>query len=71
MKNSRHIITTQTVTYAMMAQRILSENGIPSRIVRPSDEAVARGCVYGIEIDSADRAAAKSALVRGGVPCRA
>lgn len=69
MKKTTHVITTKTVTYAMMAQRLLDGRGIPSQIVRPSAEAVARGCAYGLEIDSRYRSAARDLLTGAGIPC--
>ena len=67
MNKQKHIATTTTVTYALMAERVLAENGITARIVRPPEEARARGCAYGIEFDARDRQRARGILERAGI----
>ena len=67
MKKGSYVATTTTVTYAMMAQRLLEENGIAAKIVRPSETAVARGCAYGIEFDARERGRVKEILARKGI----
>ena len=67
MKTEKQIATTTTVTYALMAERTLAENGIKSRIVRPPEDAVARGCAYGIEFDRRERRRVKERLDRAGI----
>ena len=67
MKSTSYTATTTTVTYALMAQRALAENGINARIVRPPAEAAARGCAYGIEFDLRERRRVKEILDRAGI----
>ena len=67
MKNTTCTATTTTVTYALMAQRALSENGINARIVRPPAEAEARGCAYGIEFDLREKRRVKEILDRARI----
>ena len=67
MTKSIYTATTTTVTYALMAQRILSENGIEARIVRPPAELAARGCAYGIEFDAREKRRVRDLLERAGI----
>ncbi len=67
MKTEKHVATTTTVTYALMAERVLAENGIRARIGRPPEDAVARGCAYGSEFDRRERRRVKELLDRAGI----
>ena len=67
MNSGKQIATTTTVTYAMIAQRVLSEHGISARIVRPPEDAAAKGCAYGIEFDARDKRRVKEILDRARV----
>ena len=50
-KTDTGTIITGTNTSAIKAQRLLRGYGIASRVVRRTDRA--RGCVYGLEVESA------------------
>ena len=68
MKNQGTIITTRTVTYAMMASKQLGRQGIRSRIVRPPADKQLLGCAYGVEIDARRTGEAREILSRAGIP---
>lgn len=46
------IIRIGTVTYAIKAKKILSRNGISSKLVKLGDIHSGGGCTYGLEFDN-------------------
>lgn len=57
-KAMNNIIILSSVTYALKGQKILSENGIPSDIVRTSGVRSVRGCAFGLRVGGAVQSAA-------------
>lgn len=47
------VISLESVTYATKAKRLLSQNGIASKVVKLSSTK-SGGCQYGIEFDEKD-----------------
>ena len=47
------ILTMTSQTIAMKAKRLLEQNGIYTRIVRPSPKSTPKGCSFGLQIDAA------------------
>lgn len=55
--NTEITIVLRSVTHALKSKKLLSENGIPARVVKPSD--AEEGCGYGVSVSAlhADAAA--------------
>lgn len=45
------IIALSSVTYAIKAQKLLSQSSIRSRVIKLDSKLTKRGCAYGIETD--------------------
>lgn len=67
----RGIITMQSFTRAMQAQRVLSALGIQVQVLRLSDDFRAKGCGFGIEVPMSQVQRAAGALRREGIEYRA
>lgn len=63
-------ISVNSVTYAMIAQGILKNAQIKSRITRPNISASHGGCAYGIEVYCSDSEYAMQLLEAAGVKAR-
>ena len=61
------ILTVGTVTYAIRARKLLSSLGIRARLVKSTRSGGMGGCVYGVEIPTADMTLAADALKRAGI----
>ncbi len=66
--NNGCIISLPSETYAMSSQRLLSKNGIASRIVKTDPSATKKGCTVGIEVDCRFTAKAKGILINHSIP---
>lgn len=66
--NNRCIISLPSETYAMSSQRLLSSNGIDSRIVKTDPSASKKGCSIGIELDCRYIVKAKGILINNSIP---
>lgn len=65
------IITLQSFTRALQAQKAIAAKGIEARVVRLSAQARERGCAYGVEVALVYIEAAAEILVREGIGYRA
>ena len=45
------VLSIGSVTHAIKAQRALSDNNVPSKVVKTKNTPSGRGCTYGIETD--------------------
>ncbi|MBE6661663.1 MAG: DUF3343 domain-containing protein [Ruminococcaceae bacterium] len=65
-----HLCTASigSLTHAMKGQRLLSDVGIESRIVKLDAKRTRRGCAYGIEFSCAELKSAKSTLGASHLP---
>ncbi len=54
------LITMRSETYALRAEKILKNRGIPAKTVKLDAEYSARGCSYGIQLDCRNRTVALS-----------
>ena len=59
-----------SVTYAMKAQRLLSMNAIPSRVVKNQAPDLKRGCAYKITFSCAQENNVRAIFEREGVKVR-
>ncbi|MBQ3183280.1 MAG: DUF3343 domain-containing protein [Clostridia bacterium] len=66
--NNGCIISLPSETYAMSAQRLLSANGIVSRVVKTDPSITKKGCSIGIETDCRQTAKAKGILLNHSIP---
>lgn len=62
------LITMRSETYALRAERVLKNRGIAAKKVKLDGEYTSRGCSYGIQIDSRNRAVALSVLNEMSLP---
>jgi hypothetical protein len=60
-------ITVASATYAAKTQRLLSRNGIPSKLVKMNDS-TKNGCAYGLLISSLQLFEAIVILKENGIP---
>lgn len=58
----------RSATYAMSAQRLLSEKGIAARVVKTDSAASKKGCSNGIEVDCRRLPEAKGILINNAIP---
>lgn len=66
--NNGCIISLPSETYAMSAQRLLTDNGIASRVVKTDPSATKKGCTVGVEVDCRMIARAKGILINHSIP---
>lgn len=45
------VLSIGSVTHAIKAQRALSDNNVPSKVVKTKSSPSGKGCTYGIETD--------------------
>ncbi len=45
------VLSIGSVTHAIKAQRALSDNNVPSKVVKTKTTSSGKGCIYGIETD--------------------
>lgn len=62
------IIALKSVTYAMKAERLLSEAGIAVSIVKLEAGQTRNGCAYGISLNCGQTSAAVQHLSKHGIP---
>lgn len=65
------IITLQSFTRAMQAQKALAARGIEAKVLRLSADARAKGCAFGIELPISEIGAAVNILRYDGIQYRA
>ena len=63
----RTVIAIGSVTYAIKARRVLSRNGIQSKLVKIDALESHNGCTHGLEIDSEDFYATVMGLRNAGI----
>ena len=66
--NKGCIISLPTETYAISAQRLLSDKGIAARVVRTDPSATKKGCSVGVETDCRYTSKARSILIDHSIP---
>ncbi len=66
--NNGCIIPLPSETYAMSAQRLLTNNGIASRVVKTDPSKTKKGCTVGIEVDCRHKVKAKGLLISYSIP---
>jgi hypothetical protein len=47
----KSVLIIGSVTHAIKAQRALSDNNVPSKVVKTQTTKNGKGCVYGIELE--------------------
>lgn len=62
------LITLRSQTYALKAQRILQQKGVPSSVIKLDAEYTKKGCSYGITFDCRNRAVVKTILQEYSLP---
>lgn len=62
------LITMRSETYALRAERVLTNRGIAAKKIKLDGEYSLRGCSYGIQLDCRNRASALSVLNSMGLP---
>ncbi|MBE6637292.1 MAG: DUF3343 domain-containing protein [Ruminococcaceae bacterium] len=62
------LLTLQSVTYSMKAQRVLSERGVWLNAVKLGSEYAAKGCTHGIRFDCRDRRTVERVLRENRIP---
>jgi len=60
-------VKCKNMTHAMKANRLLSDNGIESRVEKISDDPEAHGCVYSIVVPDEYAGEAYNIMSSGGV----
>ncbi len=60
-------LVVSSVTFAFKAKNVLEAAGIPGKVEKLRDIAVAGGCGYGVKIDAQYKNAASRVLKRGNV----
>ena len=59
-----------SMTYAMKAQRVLSEVAIPTTVIKSNSSKNSKGCAYGISFACAQRENIENVLLNAGVKVR-
>lgn len=62
------IIALSSITYALKAQQVMTDNVIRSKIVKLDSMRTQNGCSYGLEIDCANASNAEKLLNKHGIP---
>lgn len=65
------MITMQSFTRAMQAQKAIAARGISARVLRLSADARAKGCAFGVEVPFSEIPFATAILEREGISYRA
>ena len=67
MNPNETVIPLRSLTHAMKATKLLSENGIPSKVVKPDARRSEKGCGYGITVNIAHAENAKRLIKENGI----
>ena len=63
----KRIITLNSQTTAIRAQRLISKNGIAAKVIKLSPSQTKKGCGHGVEISGKDVKTATSILYYSGI----
>lgn len=63
----KRVITIESQTLAIKAQRLLTANKIRAKVIKLHPSQTSKGCTHGVEVLAQDIYAAKSVLRAGGI----
>ena len=67
MNQNETVIPLRSLTHAMKAKKLLSEPGIPAKVIKPDARKSEKGCGYGIAINTHQAEPVRHLLKENGI----